>query len=78
MVGAKVVRIERGDITSLVRMDSATPLKLTSIISNEAVDELGLHEGDQVEAIIESTEVIIAKTFPLPNKARTKKSRHTE
>jgi molybdate transport system regulatory protein len=37
------------------------PATLTSIISSEAVEDLDLKEGDEVEAIIKSTEVIIAK-----------------
>jgi len=63
MLEAKVVGIERGDITSLVRMSSPAPVKLTSIISNEAVDDLGLSVGDDVQAIVKSTEVMIAKPF---------------
>jgi molybdate transport system regulatory protein len=69
MVGAKVIGIERGDITSLIRMASPAPVRLTSIISNEAVDDLGLRVGDHVQAIVKSTEVMIAKPFsPTPRK----------
>jgi len=64
MMGAKVVGIERGDITSLIRMSSPAPVNLTSIISNEAVDDLGLRVGDYVRAVVKSTEVMIAKPFP--------------
>ncbi len=60
-VTAKVTNVERGDITSMVRMTSITPINLTSIISNEAVDYLDLRDGDTVEAVIKSTEVMIAK-----------------
>ena len=63
-LGAKVIGIERGDITSLIRMASPAPVHLTSIISNEAVDDLGLRVGDRVQAIVKSTEVMIAKPFP--------------
>lgn len=76
MVGARITSIERGDITSLIRMKSAAPVKLTSIISNEAADDLELREGDEVEAVVKSTEVMIAKPFPSsPNlKTRTRRS----
>ena len=57
----KVIGIERGDITSMIRMASAAPIELTSIISNDAVDDLGLAEGDEVDAVVKSTEVMIAK-----------------
>lgn len=61
LVGARITRVERGDVTSLVRMSAEDPVSLTSIISNEAVDDLGLEEGDRVAAVIKSTEVMIAK-----------------
>jgi len=64
ILGANVVGIERGDITSLIRMSSPAPVNLTSIISNEAVDDLGLRVGDVVQAVVKSTEVMIAKPFP--------------
>jgi len=63
-IGARVTGVERGDITSLIRLASPVPVTLTSIISNEAVDDLGLHVGDHVRAIVKSTEVMIAKPFP--------------
>ncbi|MDA4121142.1 MAG: TOBE domain-containing protein [Thaumarchaeota archaeon] len=58
---AKVVEVQRGPIASEVKMSLGTSGVLTSIISNEAVEELGLKAGDRVEAIIKATEVIIAK-----------------
>jgi len=61
LVEAKVASIERGDITSKITMSSRMPVTLTSIISNDAVDDLGLRVGDGVEAIIKSTEVMVAK-----------------
>ena len=63
-IESEVTGIERGDITSLIRMTSAEPVSLTSIISNEAVDDLGLLVGDRVQAIVKSTEVMIAKSVP--------------
>lgn len=67
-VGAKAKKIERGDASSLVRMASASPVKLTSIISNEAFGELGLYEGDQVKAMFKSTEIMITKPLRFPTK----------
>jgi molybdate transport system regulatory protein len=60
-IGARVTGIERGDITSKIKMVTAIPVSLTSIISREAADDLGLEEGDEVEAIIKSTEVMVGK-----------------
>jgi molybdate transport system regulatory protein len=60
-VAAKILKIERGDITSLIKMRATAPVTLTSIISNEAVEDLGLQKGDEVEGIIKSTEVMVGK-----------------
>jgi len=74
-IKAKITRVERGNITASIKMDVIAPSRLTSIITNEAVEDLGLKEGDEVEAIIKSTEVMIAKeTAPLDR--RTKKVAH--
>jgi len=34
---------------------------MTSIITNEAVEDLALRQGDTVEAIVKSTDVLVAK-----------------
>ena len=71
-IGAKITGIEKGDITSLVKMVTAKPVALTSIISKEAVEDLGLKAGDEVEAIIKSTEVMIGKVGPSPRHGKAK------
>jgi len=58
---ARVTRVQKGSITAQVKMMMLEPAALTSIISNDSVDDLALKEGDEVEAIVKSTEVIIAK-----------------
>jgi molybdate transport system regulatory protein len=58
---ARIVEVMKGPITSEIKMSLGAAGRLTSIISNEAVEELQLKEGDVVDAIIKATEVIIAK-----------------
>ena len=58
---AKIIEIQDGPISSEVKMSLGSSGNLTSIISNEAVEDLGLKRGDIVDAIIKATEVIIAK-----------------
>ena len=58
---ARIVEVMKGPITSEIKMSLGDAGRLTSIISNEAVEELQLKEGDIVDAIIKATEVIIAK-----------------
>lgn len=58
---AKVVEVKTGAVTSQVKMRLVSTNVLTSVITNEAVDDLALKEGDEVEAIVKSTDVLVAK-----------------
>jgi len=60
-ISARVTKIRLGDVASEVKLVTTARGELTSLISNDAVRELGLKEGDKVEAVIKSTEVMIAK-----------------
>jgi molybdate transport system regulatory protein len=73
-ISAKITGIENGDITSLIKMVTTDPFGLTSIISTEAVVDLGLRAGDEVEAIIKSTEVMIGKVNPSSKHGKAKSS----
>jgi molybdate transport system regulatory protein len=57
----KVVAVEKGVITAKVKLEIKTPTIITAVITKEAVEDLGIKEGDEVEAIIKSTEIIIGK-----------------
>jgi len=52
---------EKGDITAKVRVEINGPALITALISEEAVEDLNVNPGDEVEAVIEATEVMIAK-----------------
>ena len=56
----KVVSIDKGQIVAKVKIDVGGQF-ITSLVSNEAVDDLALKIGDEVQAIIKSSEVIIGK-----------------
>ncbi len=58
---ARITGVQMGSITSQVKMMMLEPAALTSIISNDSVEDLALKEGDEVDAIVKSTEVIIGK-----------------
>jgi len=45
----------------MVTMEITGKQKIVSIISTEAVEDLTLKEGDEVDAIIKATEIIIGK-----------------
>lgn len=57
----KVVAVEKGVITAKVRVEVKMPVTITAVITKEAVDDLDIKVGDEVEAIVKSTEVMIAK-----------------
>jgi molybdate transport system regulatory protein len=57
----KIVNIEKGIITAKVKVDVTVPVTITAVITKDAVEDLNLKVGDEVSAIVKSTEVIIAK-----------------
>jgi molybdopterin-binding protein len=57
----KVTSVEDGVITAKVTMEVNSPITITAVITKDAVKELGLKIGDEVSAIVKSTEVMIAK-----------------
>jgi molybdate transport system regulatory protein len=57
----KVVAVEKGVITAKVKVEIKMPVTITAVITKEAVEDLDLKVGDEVEAVMKSTEVMIAK-----------------
>ncbi len=57
----KVVAVEKGVITAKVKVEIKMPVTVTAVITKEAVEDLEIKVGDEVEAIVKSTEIMIAK-----------------
>lgn len=57
----KVVDVTKGATTSHVRIEIAGGAFVTASITNEAVADLGLQEGDEAWAIIKASDVMVAK-----------------
>jgi len=57
----KVVSIEKDGITAKVKVEIKAPVVVTAVITKEAVEDLGVKVGDEVNVVIKSTEVMIAK-----------------
>jgi molybdate transport system regulatory protein len=57
----KVIAVEKGVITAKVKIEVKVPTTITAVITKEAVEDLDLKVGDEVTAIIKSTEVIVGK-----------------
>ncbi len=57
----KVLAVEKGVITAKVKVQVTVPITITAVITKDAVEDLDLKVGDEVEAIVKSTEIMIAK-----------------
>jgi molybdopterin-binding protein len=56
----RVVSVLKGATTAHVRIEIAEGLVVTSSITNEAVDDLGLAEGSTAIALIKASDVLVA------------------
>jgi len=61
VLAGRVLSVTRGATTAHVKIEVAPGMTVTSAITNEAVDDLGLKVGDVVSAIIKSSDVIVGK-----------------
>ncbi|MEE1128930.1 MAG: TOBE domain-containing protein, partial [Methanobrevibacter sp.] len=52
----KVTNIEKGTVMANIKIEVSEPNVITAIITKESAEKLGLAEGDDVTAIIKSTE----------------------
>ena len=57
----KVTSVELGAVMASIKIEISEPDTITAAITKESVEKLGLAEGDDVCAIIKSTEVIVGK-----------------
>jgi molybdopterin-binding protein len=57
----KIAEVRKGATTAHVRIDIGNGVVITSSITNEAVDELGLKAGDDAIAVIKASDVMVAK-----------------
>ena len=60
-IKGRVVEVRKGATTAHVRIDIGNGIVITSSITNEAVDDLGLRAGDEAIAVIKASDVMVAK-----------------
>ena len=60
-IKGKVVEVRKGTTTAHVRIDIGNGVIITSSITNQAVDDLGLAAGDEATAVIKASDVMVAK-----------------
>ena len=57
----KVVEVRRGATTAHVRIDIGNGIIVTASVTNDAVDDLRLSQGDEAVAVIKASDVMVAK-----------------
>ncbi|WP_298520177.1 molybdopterin-binding protein [uncultured Methanobrevibacter sp.] len=57
----KITSVELGAVMANIKIEVTEPNVITAVITKESAERLGLKEGDDVAAIIKSTEVIVGK-----------------
>lgn len=60
-IKGKIVDISKGMTTAHVRIDIGNGVIITSSITNDAVDELGLRQGDDAWAVVKASDVMVGK-----------------
>lgn len=60
-IKGRVASVHKGQTTGHVRIDIGREVVITASITNEAIDDLGLREGDDATAVIKASDVIVAK-----------------
>ena len=59
-IKGKIVGVQKGATTAHVRLEIAPGQIITSSITNEAVDELGIKAKDHVTVVVKASDVMIA------------------
>jgi len=56
-----ITAIDKGPVSASVKIDVGGGTIITSTVTSEAAEELGLKAGDAVIAVIKATDVLIGK-----------------
>lgn len=60
-IKGRVVGVQKGQTTGHVRIEIGNGVVITASITNEAIDDLGLRDGDEAFAVIKASDVMVAK-----------------
>lgn len=58
----KVTTVKSDDIMSLVKVQVSGPVQMSSVLTTESLQEMGLKEGDEVELVIKAIHVLPMKS----------------
>lgn len=57
----RIVKVTKGQTTAHVKIDIGNGVIVTASITNEAVDDLRLADGEAAYAVIKASDVLVAK-----------------
>lgn len=57
-IKATVKSVTKGDVMSLVKFTVANPHEMSSVLTTESVDHLGLSPGDEIELVVKAIHVL--------------------
>jgi molybdate transport repressor ModE-like protein/molybdopterin-binding protein len=60
-IKGEVISVNKGPVAASVKIKVQVPSIITALITREAVEDLNIQEGDQVAAVVKSTEVMVSK-----------------
>jgi molybdate transport system regulatory protein len=60
-VSATVTSVNKGDIMSLVKFEVRIPTQMSSVLTTESLDHLGLEVGDEVQLVVKAIHVLPVK-----------------
>lgn len=61
LIKAKVKSVKKGDVMSLVKFDVTDPAVMSSVLTTESAEELGLKPNDEVYLVIKAIHVLPVK-----------------
>lgn len=60
-LGGTVTEIKRGAVMSQVNLEIKADASMSSVLTLDALGELGISEGDQVKVIVKAVNVLLIK-----------------
>ena len=57
-VKAKITSIKKGDIMSLVKFEVSAPTEMSSVLTTESLEDLGVKVGDELKLAIKAVHVL--------------------
>lgn len=56
-----ITEIKRGGVMAHVKLDATAEGSLSSVLTLESLEDLGINEGDKVKVIVKAVNVILVK-----------------